>query len=284
MTSGHRIAAALAGLLLGAFVLVAVAGSLRSGATELVAAPLEPPSAAHPFGTDALGRDLLARTGQGAAASARIALGAVGLSLAAALPIGMAAGWRAGGMLDAGTMRVVETTQVVPPLILVLLLLGAAGPGSSTIGPVPLSPSTRIAICLAIAFVPFFARVVRSATMAERRSPYLAELRRIGVGRLELATGELLPNLLPVLVGQALLALAIVVFAEGGLSFLGLGVPPPTPTLGGLVAEAGGQLLGRAWWYALLPGLVLVAGITGCNLAADATAAALDARTARTRP
>ena len=170
----------------------------------------------------------------------------------------------------------------MPPLILVLLLLGAAGPGSAALGPFQLAAPTRIALCLAVAFVPFFARVVRSATMAERRSTYLAELQRLGVGRAELAVGELLPNLLPVLASQVLLALAIVVFAEGGLSFLGLGVAPPAPTLGGLVAEAGTQLLGTAWWYALIPGLVLVAGITGLNLAADATATALDTRPSRT--
>jgi ABC-type dipeptide/oligopeptide/nickel transport system permease subunit len=274
---------ALATVLLGSFVLVAVAGSLRPSATDLSAAPLEAPSLDHPFGTDALGRDLLARTGQGARTSAGIALAAVALSLVVAVPLGIVAGWRAGGWFDAATMRLVEIPQVVPPLILVLLLLGAAGPEGTELGPIEVGASVRIAGCLAIAFVPFFARVVRSATLAERRAPYLAELERLGVGRLELAAGELLPNLLPVLASQALLALAIVVFAEGGLSFLGLGVPPPAPTLGGLVAEAGTQLLGTAWWYALLPGLVLVAGITGLNLAADAAAHALDSRTSRTR-
>jgi ABC-type dipeptide/oligopeptide/nickel transport system permease subunit len=209
---------------------------------------------------------------------------AVGASLLVAVPLGAAAGWRAGGWLDAATMRLVETTQIVPPLILVLLLLGAAGPGSTALGPLELDPPLRIALCLALAFVPFFARVARSATMAERRAPYLAELERLGVGKVELAAGVLLPNLVPVLASQALVALAIVVFAEGGLSFLGLGVPPPSPTLGGLVAEAGTQLLGTAWWYALLPGIVLVAGITGLNLAADATATALDTRSSRTAP
>lgn len=271
MRWGERLGAILGLALLAAFVVVAVAGSLRPSATALVGAPLEPPSAAHPFGTDALGRDLLARTGQGARTSALIALAAVGASLLVAVPLGALAGWRAGGALDAGSMRLIETTQVVPPLILVLLLLGALGPDERSIGPVVLGPPERIAACLALAFVPFFARVARSATIAERRSPYLGELQRLGVGRVELAIGELLPNLLPVLAGQALLALAIVIFAEGGLSFLGLGVPPPSPTLGGLVAEAGSQLLGTAWWYALLPGLILVAGITGLNLTADAT-------------
>ncbi|MCB1029805.1 MAG: ABC transporter permease [Acidimicrobiales bacterium] len=282
MNAGTRITAALAIVFLGFFLVVAAAGTIRGNSTGLDADPLEAPSAAHPFGTDALGRDLLSRTGEGAMTSAFISLLAVGIAVAVAMPIGIAAGWRSGSWFDVVVMRIVETTQVVPPLILVLLLLGAAGPGSDALGPFEPSAPARIAICLGIAFIPFFARIVRSATMAQRQEPYLGELQRLGVKRFELATGELLPNLAPVVATQALLALAIVVFAEGGLSFLGLGIAPPTPTLGGLVAEAGTQLLSNAWWYAFIPGFVLVAGITGLNFASAATATALSSRSHRT--
>jgi peptide/nickel transport system permease protein len=263
--------AVLATILVLTFVAVGVAGQLQGSPTELVADPLRPPSWDHPFGTDALGRDLLARTGHGAWTSLLIALGAVGCSIAFALPLGLVAAWHPGGRLDGLIMRLVETTQVVPPFILVLLLLGLTGSGA---GGGPGTPAQRIAGGLAIGFVPFFARVVRSAALAERHEAYLHELRRIGASRLELAVGELLPNIAPAIATQALLALAIVVFAEGGLSFLGLGVPPPDPTLGNLIAEAGGQLLGTAWWYALLPGLVLIIAITGLNLAADVASGA----------
>jgi peptide/nickel transport system permease protein len=95
-------------------------------------------------------------------------------------------------------------------------------------------------------------------------------LRLIGVPDRQILGREVLPNLVPAVLVQFLLAVSIAVFAEGGLSYLGLGAPAPTPTLGNLIAEAGSQLLDGAWWYALLPGLVLVVGITGVNLLADA--------------
>ena len=259
-------------VLVGAYVLIATIGRLHGDPTALVADGAIAPSWAHPFGTDALGRDLLARTAEGAWTSMVISVTAVALSCAVAVPVGLVAALRAGRWTDALVMRIIETTQVVPPFILVLLLLGLTGSRPMEVGPVTVSINVRIAVCLAIGFVPFFARVTRSAALAELQEPYVDELRRIGVGTRELIAGEVLPNVVPTLAVQALLALAIVVFAEGGLSFLGLGVPPPAPTLGNLIAEAGSQLLGDSWWYALVPGLVLVAGITGLNLLSDAVA------------
>jgi len=259
-------------VLLGAYVLIATVGRLHGDPTALVADGALAPSWAHPFGTDSLGRDLLARTAEGAWTSMVISVSAVVLSCLVAVPLGLLAAVRAGRWTDAFVMRIIETTQVVPPFILVLLLLGLTGSRPMEVGPVTVSVNVRIAVCLAIGFVPFFARVTRSAALAELQEPYVEELRRLGVGPREVIGGEVFPNVLPTLAVQALLALAIVVFAEGGLSFLGLGVPPPAPTLGNLIAEAGSQLLGSSWWYALVPGLVLVAGITGLNLLSDAVA------------
>jgi peptide/nickel transport system permease protein len=258
--------------LLGAYVLIATIGRLHGDPTDLVADGALAPSPAHPFGTDALGRDLLARTAEGAWSSMAISLSAVALSCLLAVPLGLLAALRAGRWADAVVMRIIETTQVVPPFILVLLLLGLTSSRPVEVGPFTISVGARIALCLAIGFVPFFARVTRSAALAELQEPYVEELRRLGISTRELTFGEVFPNVLPTLAVQALLALAIVVFAEGGLSFLGLGVPPPAPTLGNLIAEAGSQLLGSSWWYALIPGLVLVAGITGLNLLSDTVA------------
>jgi peptide/nickel transport system permease protein len=254
------------------YALIATIGRLHGDPTAFVADGAVAPSWAHPFGTDALGRDLFARTAEGAWTSMAISVTAVSLSCLVAVPLGLLAALRAGRWTDAFVMRIIETTQVVPPFILVLLLLGLTGSRPMEAGPVTVSITVRIAVCLAIGFVPFFARVTRSAALAELQEPYVEELGRIGVRSREVVIGEVLPNVVPTLAVQALLALAIVVFAEGGLSFLGLGVPPPAPTLGNLIAEAGSQLLGSSWWYALVPGLVLVAGITGLNLLSDAVA------------
>lgn len=259
-------------VLLGTYVLVATIGRFHGDPTALVADGAGAPSWAHPFGTDALGRDLLARTAYGAWTSMVISTSAVALSCLVAVPLGLVAALRSGRWTDAVVMRIIETTQVVPPFILVLLLLGLTSSRPIDVGPLTIPVAGRVAVCLAIGFIPFFARVTRSAALAELQEPYVDELRRIGVGTREIVAGEIFPNLLPTLAVQALLALAIVVFAEGGLSFLGLGVPPPEPTLGNLIAEAGSQLLGDSWWYAFIPGLVLVAGITGLNLLSDAVA------------
>jgi len=169
-------------------------------------------------------------------------------------------------------MRIVETTQVVPPFILVVVILGMVGPGESTLVGLTVDTTAKLVLCLALGFVPFFARVTRSATLVELQEDYVDNLRLTGVPEREVLFGEVLPNVAPAVAVQCFLALAIAVFAEGGLSVIGLGVPPPEPTLGNLIAEAGTQLLDGAWWYALLPGLTLVAGITGCNLVADAVA------------
>ncbi|CAN5742307.1 hypothetical protein BH10ACT1_BH10ACT1_41490 [soil metagenome] len=186
------------------------------------------------------------------------------------MPVGVLAAWHRGRWPDTVLMRVVETAQAVPQFILVILLLGLSGSGDLELWGVTVSLTTRLVACLAIGFVPFFARLTRAAAVAELGEEYVEGLRLLGVRDREVLTREVLPNLVPVVGVQVFLALAIAVFAEGGLSFLGLGVPAPAPTLGNLVAEAGGQLLDDAWWYALIPGLVLVAGITGLNLVGDA--------------
>lgn len=270
---GQVVANGLGAVLLGAFVLLAMIGPVLAGSpTALVGDVLEPPSLSHPFGTDSLGRDLFARTAHGARTSLAVSLAAIVLALAVAVPAALAAARAHGRWPDQVVMRVVESTQVVPQFVLVVLLLGLGGAGAVEVGGVHVSTTARIVVCLALGFVPFFARIARAAAVAELESEYVEALRVAGVGERELLVRDVAPNVAPVLGAQVLLALAIAVFAEGGLSFLGLGVPAPDPTLGNLIAEAGSQLLDGAWWYALIPGLVLVAGITGCNLVGDAAA------------
>ena len=270
-TGGFGFATWLGVVLLGAFVALATVGQFLAGSpTELVAAGLEPPSWAHPFGTDNLGRDLFSRTAHGAWNSLTTSGSSILLALLIAVPIGIYAAWANDRWPDHLLMRLVETTQIVPQFILAVLILGLTGSGDVELWGVTVSMNARIIGCLAIGFVPFFARITRSAALVELEEEYVTGLRLLGVPNRELLFREVLPNVAPVIGVQVFLALAIAVFAEGGLSFLALGIPAPAPTLGNLIAEAGGQLLDGAWWYALIPGLVLVAGITGCNLVGDA--------------
>lgn len=271
-------------VLLGAFIALATVGRALAGSpTALVAAGLEPPSMAHPFGTDNIGRDLFARTAHGAWTSLTTSGASILLALAIAVPIGIYAAWSNDRWPDHVLMRLVESTQIVPQFILAVLILGLTGTGDLEVWGVSISMTTRIIGCLAIGFVAFFARITRSAALVELEEEYVSGLRLLGVPNRELLFREVLPNVAPVIGVQVFLALAIAVFAEGGLSFLALGVPAPAPTLGNLIFEAGSQLLDGAWWYALIPGLVLVVGITGCNLVGDAaTDRVLGARRAAT--
>ncbi len=251
------------------FVLVATVGQLHGDPTAIVARGPESPSWAHPFGTDHLGRDLLARTADAAWLSMLVSSAAILLSLAVAAPLGLAAAWRAGRRTDGLIMRTIETAQALPTFVLVIFLLSIMGSGTTELGPFSISTEVRIAFCLAIGFLPFFTRVVRAAALTELHQDYVLALRAVGVPPREILGRDVAVNIAPVVLVQALLAMAIAIFAEGGLSFLGLGVAPPQATLGNLVADAGAQIIDGFWWYAALPGTVLVLGILACNLLGD---------------
>lgn len=265
-----RAATWLGVVLLGAFVLLALIGLLHpSDPNSLSALGAEAPSWKYPFGTDLLGRDLFVRVSAGAWMSLLVSVGSVLFGLAFAVPIGVYTAWRHERWPDQILMRVVEMTQIVPQFILAIIVLGIVATGDIAFFGVKISMTTRLIFCIGLGFIPFFTRVTRSAALVEIEKEYVESLRLIGVPNREVLLREVLPNIAPVIAIQALLAFAIAVFAEGGLSYLGLGVPPPEPTLGNLISEAGSQLVDGAWWYALIPGAVLVAGITGGNLLAD---------------
>jgi peptide/nickel transport system permease protein len=271
MTRGaHRTLAVVGLALLAGFLFLATVGRLHGSPTALVTAGAEAPSPAHPFGTDTLGRDLLARTADASWLSLCIAAGAVLVPPLVAVPLGVYAGSHHGRRTDELVSRTLEVFQALPSFVLVVFLLGLVQGHALDVGPVTITTNLRVALALAIGFVPFFARVTRAATVAEMHQDYVEGLIGLGVTRRELLTREVLVNVAPAVGVQAVLALAIAIFAEGGLSFLGLGVAPPDATLGNLIADAGPQLLDGPWWYAIIPGLVMVVGILGCNLVADA--------------
>lgn len=264
--------AAWAGLVcVAVYLLIATVGQLH-GSPDLLDAPgAEPPSATYWFGTDNLGRDVFARTAAGAWNSLVISTGTVVLALLASVPLGMYAGYHHGGRIDNVVMRALETIQALPMFIFVMFVLSLTGTGDISLGPVDLGVRSKLIFCLALGFVPFFARVVRAATLTEMQNDYVPMLQIVGVGRARIMASEILVNIVPPVMVQACLAMAIAIFAEGGLSFLGFGMPPPAPTLGNLIADAASQILEGYWWYALLPGTVMVIGILGFNLLGDAT-------------
>jgi peptide/nickel transport system permease protein len=223
------------------------------------------PSWAHPFGFDALGRDVLSRVVFAYRSSLSISLGAVLLALVLGLPIGVIAGYF-GGWVDSLLMRPIDLLLALPALLLAISLIAIVGPG-------------RLVALFAIAtiYLPILARVVRSSVLAVSREIYVESARARGVSHLRTIVGHVVPNAVgPALVQASVLA-GFALQIEAALSFLGLGVQPPTPSLGLMLAD-GYQVLQQAPWADIYPGLAIAVTVVAFNLLGDGLRARLDPR------
>lgn len=231
---------------------------------------LTPPSAAHPFGTDTQGRDVLARTLHGGRISLAIGIGARALAVLLGGLLGFAAGV-AGGRTDSVIMRTADVFFAFPSLLLLIGITAAFEPG------------LRIAfVALGVVGWAEVARLVRAEAMRVRSLEYVTAARALGVGGFRLVLRHVVPNCLNPLLVSFTMGVATTILAEASLSFLGLGAQPPTPSWGGMVS-AGKETLRAAPWVALFPGLFLAAAVLSLNLVGDAVRDALDPRTTGTR-
>ncbi len=237
---------------------------------------LEPPSLAHPMGTDGLGRDLAARVVHGARVSISVGLLTAAISLLVGLPLGAIAGYR-GGLADSVVSRGVEAVLCVPALLLALALL-AAGPAWLD----RLSDPIRLALVLSLTGWTSATRYLRGEFLRLRESEMVQSARAAGAGHFRIAARHLLPSALAPVLVMASFSVGGAILLEAALSFLGLGVRPPTPTWGGLLQEARHRV-DTAWWLAVFPGLFLFLAVLGCNLLGEGLRDALDPRSRRTR-
>ena len=173
-------------------------------------------------------------------------------------------------------MSAADVILALPLFILALFVLGITGTGGFTIAGIAFGPAWKVVGLIGISATPFFARVARGAALVERQQDYVDALRVVGVPRRKIIWGEIMVNVLPPVMVQAFLWMAIAIFAEAALSFLGLGIQPPNPTLGNILSGATGSLLVGAWWYSLFPGVLLVLAIVGLNLVGDGLSDLLD--------
>ncbi|GAA2229614.1 ABC transporter permease [Promicromonospora sukumoe] len=219
------------------------------------------------LGTDDLGRDVLSRMMYGIRASLMVGIVAVGLAVVVGTPLGLAAGyWR---WLDAPVSRLTDVTLAFPFLILAVGLAAINGPSLA-----------GAAISLGIAQVPTMVRVVRAETMRLKESPFVLAATAMDASGPRILGQHILPNCLSAIIVQATVIMPAAVLGEAVLSFLGLGIQPPTPSLGIMLSDAQ-QYLGRAPTAALFPGLAIVAICLGFNLLGDALRDALDPSTDR---
>jgi ABC-type dipeptide/oligopeptide/nickel transport system permease subunit len=271
-TLAHRIAGHPEGRIgLALLALLAIAGLL--GPLMLPYRPnqinvqdaLQAPSVRHWFGTDELGRDQFSRVIGGAPIAFYVSGGSVAIALVIGTVIGLIAGY-SGGFVDSAMSWVVSILFSMPALLLALVIVGAFGPGLN-----------NALIAVAIVYAPRFARIARASTLSVRHRLYIEAARLAGRAPREILLEHVLPNIMPAIIVQTALSLSTAELAHASLSFLGLGVQPPTADWGNMLAKARG-LMTVAPWLVIFPAAALVLLIIGFNTLGDALRDVLDPR------
>lgn len=226
---------------------------------------LKPPSAAHWFGTDQVGRDVLSRVSYGARVSPLIAVIVLGIACLIGVPLGIAAGYF-GGWVDEVIMRVTDVFLAFPSLLLALAL-AAVLPASLT----------SLTIAIAVTWWPWYTRLIRGQAASVAGRPYIDSCRALGIPRWRIIARHILPNSVTPLIVQVSLDVGGVILTAAALSFLGLGAQDPTPDWGLMVAE-GQNYFTTAWWVVTFPGIAILITAFAFNLIGDGLRDLLDPR------
>ncbi len=227
---------------------------------------LNAPSWKHPFGTDNLGRDMFSRCLYGAQISVIIGLAAAALATLISVVIGTLTGYL-GGRFDMVVQRIVDAYMSFPELVILIAVVSVVGPGMFQIIGV-------LSLVLGIGG----SRIIRSAVVSARENMYVHAAQSIGASTNRVLWRHLLPNIMPPIIVLFTTRVGAVILVESGLSFLGLGVPPPAPTWGGLLSGAGRTYMFQGPWLALAPGLCLTVVVYATNVFGDALRDLLDPR------
>ena len=225
---------------------------------------LSPPSPAHWFGTDQLGRDVLSRVIVGSRDVLKVAPLATALGLVLGVSVGLITGYFR-GVVDQIVGRVTDALLALPLVIIALLALTAIGASSAT-----------VIVVVGVIFAPLIARTVRSAVLSERGLDYVAAAQLRNESTLRIMFGEILPNVMPPILVEATVRLGYAVFAVATLSFLGFGIQPPSPDWGLAVSESYGLINGGIWWPALFNTLAISSLVIAVNLVADGLRSLVD--------
>ncbi len=226
---------------------------------------LQPPSREHLLGTDELGRDILSRILYGGRVSLQVGIIAVVIALSVGGVLGLvAAYWE--GRLDGVIMRVMDMMLAFPGILLALVIIAVLGPSLF-----------NVMIAIGIASIPAYTRLVRGSTLSAKQNEYVEAARALGAGAWRIIFRHLVPNVAAPVIVLSTLGVAGAILATAGLSFIGLGAPPPTPEWGAMLATARNYIR-RAWWLATFPGLAITITVLVINILGDALRDALDPR------
>ena len=225
---------------------------------------LHPPSARYPLGTDDFGRDILSRVIYGARISMLVGLGAVAISTTLATLVGVLSGFY-GGTVDTVLQRCIDTLMAFPGLVVLLTIMAILGQGLG-----------NVILALGIGGTAGNARIIRSAVLTIKENVYIEAARALGCRDWHLILRYILPNVAAPIMVVATLGLGTAILAESSLSFLGFGVPPPTPSWGGMLSGSGRTYMLKAPWMAIFPGVALSLAVFGFNMLGDALRDLLD--------
>jgi ABC-type dipeptide/oligopeptide/nickel transport system permease subunit len=233
--------------------------------SQVAALSWQPPSLDHPFGTDRVGRDVLSRTIYGARVSLLVGVCAVGVSLVVGLIMGSLAGFF-GGIVDAIIMRITDIFMAFPYTLFAIALLAVLGPSL-----------TNVILAIGILGWTSIARVLRSSILSVKENDYISAARALGASNVRIILRHVLPNSLASVVVYATMAIGSAILSEAALSFLGLGVQPPTPSWGMMISE-GQAVIATAPWMAFFPGAACLLTVLAFTLIGDGLRDALDVK------
>jgi len=224
---------------------------------------LAAPNLVHPFGNDALGRDVLSRVLFAFRVSLAVAVGSTLVAFLVGVPLGLYAGYHS-GWVDTAIMRPIDMVLALPAMLLAVALIAIIGPGSNI-----------ATLAIAVIYMPILARVVRSSTLVVVSQTYIEGARARGTRTRSIITRHVLPNAIGPAIVQATILMGFAIQIEAALSFLGLGVQPPTSSLGSMLAD-GRDVLTQAPWVEVFPGLAIAITVLAFNFLGDGLRARLD--------
>lgn len=246
---------------------------VRPSSERLVA-----PSMERLMGTDQFGRDVFSRAVIAAQISIAVGVITVALALALGIPLGAIAGFYGPGPIDTIIMRIMDVMLAFPPIILAIAVIAALGTDTIEIGPFELPHIAKLMFVIGLLYVPQVARVVRSAVLVERNEQYVMAELALGASRMRILFRDVLRNCISPISVQATVLIANAIIAEASLSFLGLGVQPPHPSWGGMLADSRTYVQSGEWWLTVFPGMLIFLTVCALNVLGDFLRDGLDAR------